>query len=402
MTRVLVTGASIAGPTAAYWLAQAGFDVTVLEKAPELRPGGQNIDVRGTGRGVLELMGLVDAVRARNTGEVGTRFLDEDGKVVSEFPLDEDAETDGPTAELEILRGALSQVIVDACPDDVEWRFGASITAVSETGSGVDVTLSDGSTETYDLLVVAEGVGSHTRDLVLADEEVEERALGMYMTYGTIERTPADDDYWNALIVPGSRQVSLRPDDEGTTRAMLNFLVDEPVLKDLDQDGVRAALRERFGDLGWEVPRILDGFDVADDLYVDHLRQVIAPTWHHGRTVLLGDAAWCVTTIGGSGTALAITGAYVLAAHLSQVGPGEHERAFEEYEQWMRPMVEDQQKLPPGTPRIAAPKSRAGVAVLRTATRVAALPVVQAVASRLGSGSDDAPELPKLEPADEG
>jgi hypothetical protein len=67
------------------------------------------------------------------------------------------------------------------------------------------------------------------------------------------------------------------------------------VLDDLDEDGVRAALRERFADTGWEVPRILDGFATADDLYVDYLRQVKCPTWSRGRTVLLGDAAWCVT-----------------------------------------------------------------------------------------------------------
>lgn len=398
-TRVLVTGASIAGPTAAYWLAHAGFDVTVLEQAPQLRAGGQNIDVRGSGREVLALMGLEDAVRERNTGEVGTRFYDEDGGVVSEFALDEDSDAEGPTAELEILRGALSQILVEACPPEVTWRFGASVTAVEETTDAVTVILPDGTTETYDLLVVAEGVGSHTRSLAFADlaGEIEERTLGMYITYATIERTPQDDDWWNVMVVPGSRQVSLRPDDEGTTRVMLNFLTDEPVLDDLDQDGVRAALREKFADVGWQVPRILDGIDAADDLYVDYLRQVVSPTWHRGRTVLLGDAAWCVTTLGGSGTALAITGAYVLAAYLSQAehdGHLDHEKAFADYEAWMRPLIDDAQDLPPGVPRIAAPQSRLGVQVLRWGTKIAALPVVRAAADRLSSGPVQDRELP--------
>jgi len=390
-TRVLITGASVAGPAAAFWLAKAGFDVTVLESAPERRPGGQNIDVRASGREVLELMGLEDAVRARNTGEIGTRFYGEDGTLVSEFGVQDGEGHDGPTAELEILRGALSEVIVDACPDDVAWRFGARIVSVDETADGVDVELSDGTHEQYDLLVVAEGVGSHTRGLVFGDEP-QEKPLGMYVSYATIERTTDDDDWWNWLIVPGRRQAGLRPDDEGTTRAMLNFMADGPVLEGLDEGGLRAGLREEFADIGWEVPRILDGIDTSDDLYVDWLRQVVCPTWHRGRVVLLGDSAWCVTPLGGGGTSLAITGAYVLAAYLSQ--GGDHEQAFAAYEEWMRPIVEDAQDLPPGTPSIAAPETRAGVQVLKWGTKIASLSAVQSLASKLTSGPEAERDLP--------
>lgn len=392
---MLVTGASVAGPAAAFWLARLGCEVTVLEKAPSLRKGGQNIDVRATGREVVRRMGLEDAALARNTGEVGTRFLAEDGSVVSEFPVDDEGGSDGPTAEMEILRGALSEIVVEACPDTVEWRFDDHVTGISQDDDGVDVTFASGATDHYDLVVDAEGVASHTRRLVFGDEP-EEKALGMYVSYATIERTPEDDDWWRALIVPGSRQASLRPDDEGTTRAMLNFLADSPTLDGLDDATVRAALREEFADVSWEVPRILDGFDVADDLYVDYLRQVRCPVWHEGRVVLLGDSAWSITPIGGGGASLALTGAYVLAAFLSQVDAGEHEVAFDRYEEWMRPLVEDAQDLPPGVPRIAAPETRAGVQVLRWGTRIAASAPVQKLASKLTSGPQSERELPDM------
>jgi 2-polyprenyl-6-methoxyphenol hydroxylase-like FAD-dependent oxidoreductase len=392
--RILITGASVAGPAAAYWLDRAGYDVTVVEKAPELRPGGQNIDVRATGRDVLRLMGLEDAVRARNTGEIGTRFIAEDGSVVSEFGVQDGDGHDGPTAELEILRGALSEILVDACPDTVTWRFGTSITAVADGVDGVEVELSDGTRERFDLVVVAEGVGSHTRGLVFGDEP-QERTLGMYCSYATIERTADDDQWWNWLVVPGGRQAGLRPDDEGTTRAMLNFVVDSPTLEGLDGQQLRAALREEFAGVGWQVPRILDGLDDSDDLYVDYLRQVVCPTWHRGRVVLLGDAAWCVTPVGGGGTSLAITGAYVLAAALSRTpAGGDLEAALAEFEEWMRPLVEDAQDLPPGVPKVAAPQTRVGAQLLKWGTKVAALPVVQGVASRLTSGPEAGRELP--------
>lgn len=390
---VLITGASIAGPAAAFWLARAGFRVTVLERSPELREGGQNIDVRATGREVLRRMGLEDAVRRRNTGEVGTRFVDEEGRTVSEFPVDESDDSDGPTAELEILRGALARVVADACPDEVVWRFGDHVTALEQDDDGVTVTYAGGGSERFDLLVVAEGVGSATRALVFGDEP-EERALGMYAAYATIPRTPEDDDWWRALVTPGSRQASLRPDDVGTTRANLNFLADGPELEGLDDAATRAALRERFAGVGWEVPRILDGFDAADDLYVDWLRQVRSPSWHRGRVVLLGDAAWSITPIGGGGASLALTGGYVLAAFLSQ--NDDHEEAFGRYEEWLRPLVEDAQDLPPGVPRIAAPSSRAGVRLLRLGTQVAASRPVRAVAQRITHGPQAERDLPEV------
>ena len=392
-TSVLVTGASVAGPAAAYWLARAGCEVTVLDQAPSLRDGGQNIDVRATARQVLRMMGLEDAVRGRNTGEVGTRFVDATGATVAEFPVQLGESGDGPTAELEILRGALSRILVDACAGTVTWRFGDRIAAVRQDDAGVEVELAGGGRERFDLLVVAEGVGSRTRQLVFG-QEPQEKALGMYVAYGTIERTPADDDWWRCLVVPRARQATLRPDDVGSIRATLSFRTGSPVLNGLSDAETRAAFRARFAGVGWEVDRILDGFEAGDDLYVDWLRQVRCPTWHRGRVCLLGDAAWSVTPIAGGGASLAITGGYVLAAMLSQAGT--HQEAFARYEEWMRPFVDDAQKLPPGVPRIAAPESRAGVQVLRWGTRVAAAPLMRTLATRLTTGPKASQELPRL------
>ncbi len=118
--RVLVTGASIAGPALAWGLTREGFDVTLLERSAEQRQAGQNIDVRGLGRDVLRRMGIEDAVMANLTGEDGTRFVDEDGRVVATFPRA--AGKDGPTAEVELLRGRFAGILVDLVRDDVELR----------------------------------------------------------------------------------------------------------------------------------------------------------------------------------------------------------------------------------------------------------------------------------------
>lgn len=156
----------------------------------------------------------------------------------------------------------------------------------------------------------------------------------------------------------------------------------------------RPTSRSRPRSLSRLLTRSIQGA-ASDDLYVDYLRQVKCPTWSQGRTVLLGDAAWCVTPLGGGGTSLALAGAYVLSAFLSQLD--DHREALQEYEQWMRPLVDDAQDLPPGTPKIAAPTTRAGVQALKWGTKIASLGPVQTVASRLTSGPVSSRDLPRFE-----
>src|SRR5499425_3717795 len=111
-TRVLVAGASIAGPALAHWLRRRGAEVTVVERAPELRPGGQAVDARGVTREVIRRMGLDAAVRAACTETAGAYTVDVDGNVLETFRAD-DHGGDGYISEIEILRGDLSRVLHD-------------------------------------------------------------------------------------------------------------------------------------------------------------------------------------------------------------------------------------------------------------------------------------------------
>jgi 2-polyprenyl-6-methoxyphenol hydroxylase-like FAD-dependent oxidoreductase len=137
--RALISGASIAGLSTAFWLDHVGWDVTVIERAETFRDGGQNVDVRGVAREVLNRMGLTDAVRDRTTTEEGTAFVDTTGRSLARFPAGEDP--DGPTAELEILRGDLAALLRDRIG---EARYGQQITAITDHGTDVEVTFRSG------------------------------------------------------------------------------------------------------------------------------------------------------------------------------------------------------------------------------------------------------------------
>ncbi len=184
---ILVCGASIAGPALAYWLQRAGHQVTVVERSAEFRRGGQNVDVRGPGRVVLRDMGLESRVLAAGTGEAGLRFVDDEGAVLAEFPAGS-GDSDGPTAEAEILRGELSRLLIEAGGPGVEYVFGDYVTALTQDGDRVTVDFANGGRRQFDVVAVAEGTRSRTRDLAF-DDRIRFRDLGMYTAYGTIPRT---------------------------------------------------------------------------------------------------------------------------------------------------------------------------------------------------------------------
>lgn len=58
--RILVSGASVAGPVLAYWLTRHGFSVTVVERAPALRKtGGHAVDLFRPAMNISEKMGVL-------------------------------------------------------------------------------------------------------------------------------------------------------------------------------------------------------------------------------------------------------------------------------------------------------------------------------------------------------
>ncbi len=389
----VISGASIAGLSAAWWLRHVGWQVTVIERAPSFRDGGQNVDVRGVAREVLDRMGLVDAVRARNTTETGTVIVDRDGNARSELPSDG---PDGATAELEVLRGDFARVILDDLPDGVSIVYGETIQDIDDQAGGrrATVTTDAGRVLDADLVVIAEGVRSRTRDrLFPAPGEVDERDLGVTMVFGTIPRTPSDDDRWRWYNAVGGRQVHLRPDPYGTTRAILAYAGGDDLVGRSRSEAL-ATLRTRYADAGWQTERVLDGFDGSDDVYLDELTQIRMPRWHRGRVCVIGDAAWCVTPMGGGGASLALTSGYVLAA--SVTADEDLDRALDAFDTWMRPLVDKIQGIPKGIVHFAYPQTRLGLAARGVADKVLLSALFRPLAARLTRVADSDRPLPPL------
>src|SRR4051794_23123300 len=343
--RVLVAGASIAGPALAHWLRRRGAEVTVVERAPGLRPGGQAVDARGLTKEVIRRMGLDAAVRAARTATAGAHTVDADGNVLETFSADDDG-GDGYISEIEILRGDLSQVLYDDTRDGVEYVLGDRIAELTQDADGVDVVFAGGDRRRFDLVVGADGLHSALRAMVFGPRERFVRHLGLVLGFYSVPNEFGLDRWLIDYQDRGSgRSASLRPIRDAT-RAMAMFSFPSPDF-DVDHRDVEAQkrlLRERTAGLGWLAPRILAHLDDTPDFYLDQVAQVVMDRWSDGRVGLIGDAAYSASPMSGQGTGLALVGAYLLAGELAAAA-WDPAAGFAAYERRMRSFVEANQEI---------------------------------------------------------
>src|SRR5579875_215440 len=313
---VLISGAGIGGPALAHWLTRYGYRVIVVEVAPDLRLGGQTVDLRGAGRTVVERMGLMDRMRERCLYQRGIAWVTAEGRRRAEMPVGA-FHGNGVVSEFEILRGDLVDVLYQATARHVEYRFGQRITSLEQHDDDVVATLSDGSTIRAGLVVGADGPHSGVRRLVFGPEERYLRPLGGYHAWFTAPDTAGLDGWFLMYVAPGGLNASMRPSHEAAVaKAGLAFRSDPLDYDRSDRDAQCDLLAQRFAGAGWQCDALVAAARKADDFHFDAFAQVHMDAWSAGRVTLVGDAGYCASPLSGMGTSLALVGAYVLAGEL--------------------------------------------------------------------------------------
>jgi len=341
---VLISGGGVAGLALAYWLQREGFTATVIERSPELRSGGQAVDIRGVALDVVKAMGLHDAVHARRTRLRGMSILDAQGNEVerteertfSAGRLDSD--------DIEIFRDDLCGLLLNQAGEGVEYIYGDSITAIEQNENAVTASFRGQPDRRFDFVIGADGVYSNVRKLVFGSDEPFVMPLGVGMA---LFSTPNMIDLQSWQLAHREEEIGcvIYPSfDQTQLRVGAGFGVEPGQISRNDVAAQKAAVEAACKGLGGFFPQLLEAMRETPQFYWGELAQIHMPGWSQGRVALVGDAGYCASPFSGQGTSLALVGALVLAKTLAQ-NPEDHALAFATYERRMRPFVKLNQGL---------------------------------------------------------
>jgi 2-polyprenyl-6-methoxyphenol hydroxylase-like FAD-dependent oxidoreductase len=364
---VLISGASIAGPTLAYWLHRYGFRVTVVERAPALRKaGGHAVDLFAPALDIVERMGLVDRVQDRHTGTERISVWREGARRPAVIDV---GRLMGAISRrhVEIMRDDLGEILYSATADDVEYVFGDSVASISADG---EVTFERGASRRFDLVIGADGLHSRVRQLAFGPESGLTHWLGAYLAVASIPNYRELRDTMEVVVGVGRLAGMYSARHMADARALFMFRPSAELHHDHHDVGAqRRLLRTAFADVGGEVPRLLDEADRSDAFYFDSVTQLRLDGWSRGRVALVGDAGYCPGPAVGGSTSLAVVGAFTLAGELALAG-GEHAVAYPAYEQALGGYVRASRAFAAKMANRLVPRTRAQLWALTAGTRL--------------------------------
>ena len=302
--RILIVGGGIAGLTLARALHRQGFNVELVERSPTWQATGAAIQLHANGMRILHALGLGDAVEQAGAVVRHWIYCDQDGEMLCEIDL---AEIWGkPGACIAIDRPRLQKILL-AGAAAVSCRLGTSVVSLLQDEKRIQVDFSDGSTGDYDLVVGADGIYSTVRTLMMDTIQPDYTGLTIWRSLAPIP--PPDPANFRIMFGDGCF-FGITPLRDGPTNIFGAAAM--PRTHDLLQ-GRLERFRQRFANFGGPVQECLAALSNDEQVYCGPVELVQPDHWHHGRVVLIGDAAHAAAPTMAQGGSMAMEDACVLA-----------------------------------------------------------------------------------------
>ncbi|GAB3209608.1 FAD-dependent monooxygenase [Marinactinospora thermotolerans] len=387
--RALVVGLGIAGAAAALRLHQIGWEPVVVERAPGRRSGGYFVGVFGTGVATARRLGVLEQIGDRTAPDTVGYEVDRAGRRSRGMSYDE-----LPGHPRLVLRGDIESALFEALPQDVQIRYATVPVHIRQDTAAAHVTLHDTAagtetTEAFDLVVGADGMRSTVRRLVFGPDANHLHALN-YMIAATLMRGPLEGFRAQDAVVlaePGRSAWTFAFGDHAPG------LLFSWRTGDVDAEFARPAVESVRAAFGPEPPgpilgQLMEELEQADDFLFDSVHQVRMRQWHHGRVVLLGDAAWCLTLYSGMGASTAMAGAELLGTMLDR-HPDDLGRALDSWHKRLSPFIAYQLKSGMQMRQLFTPGDRSQQRRRAAMMRLRNAPLIGTVLQKQMSRSED-------------
>lgn len=323
--------------TIANLLYKQGHQPIIIDKAHGFSDAGFVLSLKSFGVEIIKEMGLEEKMRSSASKSDFVSFFKPTGNIVRR--LNFSAINKSLSDIIMATRANLHRVLYDAVKSNVEIRFGTTIKNVEQTGKEVFVQLSDDSTIRADLLVIAEGSRSTTRDKLWDDVRVED--FNIFYAAGRLNYKHTYET-GHCLTYRGVKKVlAVLPlsENELAIQCYIHSTASAESLQKIEKE----QLAETFKNFNPEALGLIKKMEEKGEIFSDKIGMVYAPVLHKGRVVLLGDAGYCPTSLSGMGASLSIYGAKALA-HYVESFPYDLSKALENYNSLMHPIIQKFQR----------------------------------------------------------
>ncbi|WP_419211511.1 FAD-dependent monooxygenase [Maribacter sp. X9] len=325
----LISGASFAGLTLAYWLNKFDYHVTLVEISSGIRKGGSPIEIRSEALNIVQEMGLLEKIKAKQlTVNVNKRMVNAKDETLFSWNHSEGN-------DIEIDRDDLLDILEESIPKNVEFLYKNRITRLEQFEDNVNVTFKNGENRNFDFVIGADGTHSSVRKLIFGNENEFSIFFGAY--FATCEMKDIATNQGVIYNEPG-KMAGLFP-FKNSVQATLIFRSPKLNYDYRSLEEQKEILKTNFKNGAWKIQNIIDEMLKSDKVYFDEICQIKMPTWSKDRIALVGDAAHTAGFPTGMGTTLAIQGSAILAKSLNEL-QGDFQAAFSNYYKIYHPFAE--------------------------------------------------------------
>lgn len=340
--KVLVSGASMAGLSTAWWMNRLGYKVTVVELADQPRTAGAAVDIKGPAADAARRMGIYEEIQSNRLHLEKIEFKNADDITESSVLLTPDSGIElPPDNDIEIERDKFVNILFDKLKNEVEFIFNNTITDLNETKDNIEVSFKDGSHGTYELVLGCDGIHSGVRKLWFGNENEYAHFLNAYFATTIVNRSMIEQKTMQMYNEP-DKSVMLNAYNNKTDIIFCFNTAEEIPYNFRDKEQQKKILLAQFEQVGWRTAGLLEEVKNSPNFYFDKFCQIKMPAWTKGRVALVGDAGYCASPAAGMGASLAVYGATALAEAL-QKHNGNFESAFEDYNKDLRPFIDQVQ-----------------------------------------------------------
>jgi 2-polyprenyl-6-methoxyphenol hydroxylase-like FAD-dependent oxidoreductase len=313
VSRVLVVGGGITGGVLSLALAQRAVEVVLVELRDELGGGGHGITLQGNALKAFHQVGVFDEIAEEGFGFDVLRMFAATGDEIMALSTPPMGGSEVPPT-MGALRSHVADVLArHIAAAGVDVRRGTTVTAIDDHGDSVTATLSDGSTETVDLLVGADGIRSRMRSMIGIETQPHEVGMGIWRV---VAKRPAAMDGSGVYYGGPKYKAGYTPISEDLCYAfLLEGLLDRSYVGEHPNGAVMKEHGQGYGGIWGEVRDSLADDAVVNYQYIEAI--CVESPWYRGRSIVIGDAAHACPPLIAQGAAMCAEDAVVLAEELT-------------------------------------------------------------------------------------